>query len=89
LEFIEAVSNQAALALESARLLDETQRQVEREQTLNILTQKFSQTLDFETLVQTVVRELGQLPRVTTAAIHLTTGDNEPDTLKLTDDESS
>ena len=71
LEFIEAVSNQAALALESARLLDESQKRVEREQALNRLTTQFSQTLDFDKLIQTVVRELGQLPNVTEASIHI------------------
>ncbi|MFC1936605.1 GAF domain-containing protein [Chloroflexota bacterium] len=71
LEFLEAVSNQAALALESARLLEETQRRVEREQTLNRMTTQLAQTLDFESLIQAIVRELGNLPSVTEAAIHI------------------
>lgn len=70
MEFIEAVSNQAALALESARLLDESQRRVQREQALNDLTSRFSRTLDFDTLMQTVVKELGQLPNIKEASIH-------------------
>jgi GAF domain-containing protein len=71
LEFIEAVGNQAALALESARLLEETQRRAEREQALNELTSRFARTLDFESLMQTVVRELGQLPNVSEVSIHV------------------
>jgi GAF domain-containing protein len=70
-EFIDAVSTQAALALESARLLDEANKRLEREQTLHQLTTKFAQTLDFELLLQTVVLELGQLPIVKEASIHV------------------
>ena len=71
LEFIDAVSSQAALALESARLLEETQRQVDREQTLNQITNRLARTLDFDTLMQNVVRELGQLPNVSEVSIHV------------------
>lgn len=71
LDFIEAVGNQAALALESARLLEDTQHRAEREQALNELTARFARTLDFESLLQTVVRELGQLPRVSEVSIHI------------------
>jgi GAF domain-containing protein len=39
-EFIEAISNQAALALESARLLDEANKRVERERAIRELTTK-------------------------------------------------
>ncbi len=70
-EFIQAVSNQAALAIESARLLDEANKRVEQERALQNLTTKFSQTLDFETLLKTVVKELGQLPMVKEASIHI------------------
>lgn len=70
-EFLDAISSQAALALESARLLEEANRRVDREQALLNLTTKFAQTLDFETLLKTVVEELGQLPLVTEVSIHI------------------
>lgn len=69
-EFISAVSTQAAIALESARLLEETQRNVERERALNQLTTQFSLSLDFNSLIQNVIGELGQLPKVVEASIH-------------------
>ncbi|TAK12475.1 MAG: GAF domain-containing protein [Anaerolineae bacterium] len=78
LEFIEAVGNQAALALESARLLEDTQRRAEREQALNDLTSRFARTLDFESLMQTVVRELGKLPRVSEVSIHVVPPTDSP-----------
>jgi GAF domain-containing protein len=71
MEFIEAVSTQAALALESARLLEETQRQVEQESALNRITARFAQNLDFDSLLKTVVSELGQLANVRDASIHI------------------
>lgn len=70
-EFLEAITNQAALALESARLLDEANKRVEQEQALRQLTSRFAQSLDFETLLQTVVKEIGQIPLVREAAIHV------------------
>jgi GAF domain-containing protein len=77
-EFIDAISSQAALALESARLLDEANRRVEREQALRQLTNKFSLTLDFDQLLQSIVRELGQLPLVAEASIHMSAPINNP-----------
>jgi GAF domain-containing protein len=71
-DFIDAISTQAALALESARLLDEANKRLEREQTLHQFTTKFAQTLDFETLLQKVVLELSQLPQVREASIFVT-----------------
>lgn len=70
-EFMKEVSNQAALALESARLLDESQNRVQREQTLNELTARFSRSLDVDSLMQTVVREIGKLPSVSKVSLHI------------------
>ncbi len=70
-EFIEAISTQAALALESARLLDEANKRVEQERALRNLTTEFAKSLDFDTLLQTVVQELGELPMVKEASIHV------------------
>jgi len=75
LEFIEAISNQAALALESARLLDEANKRVEQERALRDLTTEFSRALDFETLLRTIVEELGQIPLVKETSIHITPPD--------------
>jgi GAF domain-containing protein len=74
-EFIQAISDQAALALESARLLDEANKRVEQEFAIQELTKQFSRSLDFEALLQTVVEELGQLPNIKEASIHVTPPD--------------
>ena len=65
------------------RLLEETQRQVEQEAALNRITTRFAQNLDFDSLLQTVVSELGQLSNVRDASIHIippepSNGDQHP-----------
>ena len=72
MEFIEAVSDQAAIALESARLLEEANRRVEQERAIQSLTNQFSRSLDFETLLQTIVEEISQIPLVKETSIHVT-----------------
>lgn len=71
-DFVEAVSDQAALALESARLLDEANRRVEQERAIHELTTRFSQSLDFDSLLQTIVEELAQIPSIRGTSIHIT-----------------
>lgn len=71
-EFVEAVSTQAALALESARLLDEANNRIEQERAIQDLTTKFSRNLDFEALLKTIVEEIGQIPFVRETSIHIT-----------------
>ncbi|MEK6255779.1 MAG: GAF domain-containing protein [Chloroflexota bacterium] len=70
-EFIESISNQAAIALESARLLEDSTKRVKREQSLNQLTTRFSRSLDVDSLMQVVVQELGKLPHVNKVSLHI------------------
>jgi len=70
---VEAVADQMALAIENARLLEETQRRAEREQTLGQMTARFTRSLDIDTLLQTAVRELGQLLQVDETSVYLGT----------------
>jgi len=72
MEFVEAISDQAAIALESARLLDEANHRVEQERAIQNLTTQFSQSLDFETLLQKIVEEISQIPLVKETSIHVT-----------------
>jgi GAF domain-containing protein len=70
---IEAVADQMALAIENARLLEDTQQRAEREQTLSEMTARFTRSLDIDTLLQTAVRDLGQLLRVDEISVYLGT----------------
>ena len=55
-----AVADQAALSLENARLLDETERSAQRERTINEINSRVRQTIDLDSILQTAVKELGQ-----------------------------
>jgi K+-sensing histidine kinase KdpD len=56
----QSVTDQLAQTIEGLRLLDETERRAAREQTLGRMTAEFARSLDIDTILQTVVRELGQ-----------------------------
>jgi transcriptional regulator with GAF, ATPase, and Fis domain len=66
-----SLSDQAAIAAENARLLQRTQTLAERERTLSQMTAHFTRLLDIDTVLQTAVHELGQLPHVTEVSVHI------------------
>jgi GAF domain-containing protein len=68
---IEEVADRLAVALENARLLEETERRAMREQLLSDMTARFTQSLDMDALLRAAVRELGQLPNVAEASVHV------------------
>jgi GAF domain-containing protein len=68
---IEAVTNQAALALENVRLLEETQRNAERDRTLASLTGRIWAATDIDTVLRTAIQELGQTLGAMEGIIHL------------------
>ncbi len=59
LALIEAVTSQAALALENARLLEETRRKANLEHTAATITSKLWASADIETILRTALQELG------------------------------
>lgn len=65
------IASQVGLALENARLLDDAQRRAAQEQSLNELTTRLSRSLDPDTLLQTAVRELHQLPNVSEVSVYI------------------
>ncbi len=73
------VANQIGLALENARLLEETQRRAAQEQSLNDLTAQLSRSLDPDTILQTTVRELYQLPHISEVSVYLTPPKSSPE----------
>jgi methyl-accepting chemotaxis protein PixJ len=68
---IEAVADQMALAIENVRLLEETRQLAGWEQTLSDMTARFTRSLDTQTLLQTAIRELGQLLQVDEVSVHI------------------
>lgn len=71
LAFIDAVTSQTGVALENARLLEETQRHAAEEQALNAMTEKFSQAVSVDDVLESALKELSELPSVAEVSIHL------------------
>ncbi len=70
-EFLDTISAQTTVALENARLIEETQLAALQEQQLNALTAQFSRAVTIEEILKTAVMEFGKLPSVSEASIAL------------------
>jgi GAF domain-containing protein len=57
---IESIAAQAALALENARLVEESQSVAMRERLVNEITSKIWASTTIDSILQTTVRELGR-----------------------------
>lgn len=71
LALIETITAQAALALENARLLDETQKRVLQEEQLNQIMEKSQKSLMLDTVMKTFVQEVGKSVKSAKVAIRL------------------
>jgi GAF domain-containing protein/HAMP domain-containing protein len=70
-DFIESISERISLALESARIFEETRLLAFREESLNQIISRFNQSLDFNTLVESALSQLWQMPNVSEVSIHV------------------
>lgn len=57
---VQSISDRAALALENARLFEETIRRADQEESIARVTSQISASTDFKRILQTTVQELGQ-----------------------------
>jgi GAF domain-containing protein len=76
------LTDQLSQSLDSARLLQETQRQAAREQQINDIAVELTNAVDIETMLRSAARELGRLPGVLEASVHINlpepTTDDQP-----------
>jgi GAF domain-containing protein len=72
---VEAVADQMALAIENARLLEETQGRAEREQLVGDITAKMQGANDMDMLMQNTIQELLTALNASHVAVHLGTKD--------------
>jgi GAF domain-containing protein len=70
---VEAVADQMALALENARLLEETQQRAKRDQLIAEITSQVRSSRDPETILRTAVRALGMALNTDRALVQLGT----------------
>jgi GAF domain-containing protein len=68
---VKEISSQIALALENARLLEGAQQRAAQEQFLNTLSSQVGQNLDVNTILETTLRELHQLPKISEVSVYL------------------
>ncbi len=72
-----AVSDQAAVALRSLRLLQEAESRARRERLIREITSKIRGSVDLESILNTAVRELGQALGVSRVFVKLSTRPDE------------
>lgn len=73
---IETIAAQAALALENARLVEESQTIASQERITNEIVAKIWSSSNADSILQTAVRELGRALEAAEVDIELTTGEN-------------
>ena len=75
---VEAVSDRLALALENARLLEETRQRAARERLRAEVSARVRATADVDAILRTAVRELSRALRASEGLIRLEVGDGRP-----------
>jgi GAF domain-containing protein len=68
---VEAITTQTALALESARLLEEMQRHARLEEKLNQMTAEFWRATEIQDVLQMALKTIGQMPSISEVSVHL------------------
>ena len=68
---IETLVGRLGEALETAQLYESAQQLAAREQMIGDMAAQFTSALDLDALLQTAVRELGQLPNVAQVSVHI------------------
>jgi GAF domain-containing protein len=68
---VEEAAGQVGAALENARLFEDAQSRIAREQALSQLTAQFTRAVNLDTLLKKAAKELGQLPHVAEVSIQI------------------
>jgi|JFJP01.1.fsa_nt_gi GAF domain-containing protein len=74
---VESIASQAALALENARLVEESQSIAIRERLANEVTSKIWASTTIDSILQTTVRELGRALEAAEVSIEVSMGSND------------
>jgi GAF domain-containing protein len=77
LDIIKAIADRVAISLESARLLEESQKRVVKEQTISNISVKLNSAVDINNILITSVEELGQILPGAEIIIQLESGVNK------------
>ena len=74
LAFIQAVADQVALAVENARLLEQTQRAARRERAIAEAADRIHRPVDLDTILRTAVEEVSRITGSSDVSIRLGDG---------------
>lgn len=77
--FYEIVADQAAVALDRARLYEEVQRRIAEEEVLSRITAQMHETLDLDLVLQTAIREIATAFHIPKVEVRMATGANRPE----------
>ena len=77
IETLEAISEQLGIALENARLFEETQRLAQRERIAAEVAGRIWSSTDVDTILQTAVQEIGKALNVSQGMIRLSLPEDE------------
>ncbi len=70
---IQSISDRASLAIENARLFEETQRRAEHEQVIAQVTSRIGESNNMDSILQTTIQELGRVLGASRSFIQLNT----------------
>ncbi len=73
LALLQSLTEQLSVALESARLYQDTQRRAAQERLVGQVTARMSETLDMETVLRTAIREMGEALSMTEVEVRMGT----------------
>ena len=71
---VQAIAERSALALENARLLEDSQKRAAKEQAIGEISTKIGASADIESILRTAVRELGAKIRGTQVTVEIGNG---------------
>ncbi|MBU0702961.1 MAG: GAF domain-containing protein, partial [Chloroflexi bacterium] len=74
---LETLGDQLALALESARLYQDTQRRAARERLTSEVTARMRETLDVDTVLQTAISEIGKALDIAKVEVRMGSGERK------------
>ncbi len=74
---VHSISDRAAFALENARLLEQTRRRAEQEETIAHITSQIGSSTNFSHILQTTIEELGRTLGATRTFIQLETSPDD------------
>ncbi len=74
----QSIASQVAVAIENRRLFEQTQRDAERERTINVITSKLRSAMSVDQVLKIAAQELRAATQASLSVIEITPGSDEP-----------